>query len=222
MVLPTTADLSLRSPIVSRPSAPESNFDGPVTLTDLTGLGLLQLRGSEPAVGEAVSAALPDAAADGGELADDLPATIGAVQVNRGRLLARLTDDEWLMVAPDPATQPTIRDSSALVTATDVSHGCGTALLAGASAAMVLPKLCGLDFSEEAFPNLHAAQTSLAKVRALIVRRDFRGRPAYLIAVGRSLAEYVWEQLLDAAREFEPRVVGGAGLAAELIGEVQE
>jgi sarcosine oxidase gamma subunit len=81
----------------------------------------------------------------------------------------------------------------------------------------VLPKLCGLDFSGSGFPDLHVAQTGLAKVHTLIVRRDHLGRQAYLIIVGRSVTEYVWGQLLDAAEEFEPVVVNGSPLIRPLI-----
>ena len=83
----------------------------------------------------------------------------------------------------------------------DMTHGFGFLALAGPSAASVLSRLCGLNFNARAFPNWHAAQTSLAKVRALIVRADTGGVCRYLLPVYRSHAVYVWETLVDAVQE---------------------
>lgn len=182
---------------------------GGLTLADLTGIEIWHLRGDNAALRAAYGR---------------LPGEIGGVLSDRRGLIARLTDDECLWIAsdragvdrdaaPDPdrsaeppaqgQTPPSSASSSdPLVTVTEVSHGYGLMQLAGAEAPAALSKLCGLDFAGDAFPDLYAAQTSLAKVRALVLRHDQAGQSAYLIAVGRSLAEYVWAQLLDAGAEF--------------------
>ena len=46
----------------------------------------------------------------------------------------------------------------------------------------------GLDFAEASFPNNRARQSSLAKTRQLILRRDFGALPAYTVIGARSLA----------------------------------
>jgi heterotetrameric sarcosine oxidase gamma subunit len=130
---------------------------------------------------------------------------IGAVRTTEDGLLVRLRRDEFVLLTNEG--EAVLNRFTALIagqpiTLTDITHGrCGM-LLVGAHAADVLPKVCGLNFSERQFSNWHAAQTSLAKVRTLIVRVDLDGTPAYGLFVDRSLGAYVWEIVSDAAQEF--------------------
>ena len=197
MTLHTHADLPLRSPISPDLGEPDRALEADVTLADATGIGMQHLRGAESAL----------RAAKG-----DLPSEIGEVLLVEGSLAARLTDDEWMLITPDRVESPVPASTSSLVTVTDVSHGYGVVLLAGPSAPLVMAKLCALDFSESGFGDLLAAYTSLATVRALVLRRDHDDRRAYWIAAGRSLMEYVWDMLLDAAAEFEPIVADGESM----------
>ena len=199
MILQTLADLNLQSPILPDLREPDRGLGSDISVADLTGVGLQHLRGAE--------GALP--AAHPGEIGQVLPIEDG--------LTARLTDDEWMLITPDRMQARSLANTSPLVTVTDVSHGYGVLLLAGTRAQRMLAKLCALDFFESAFPDLHAAQTSLANVRALVLRRDHHDRHTYLIAVGRSVTEYVWELLMDAAEEFGPAVVDGTPLIRSLI-----
>jgi sarcosine oxidase subunit gamma len=127
--------------------------------------------------------------------------TIGAVTSVSDGILIRLRRDEFVLLASDlnPAMkQLESKPSEALFTLTDITHGRAVICLGGAPAAEVLPKVCGLNFTDSHFPNRYAAQTSLAKVRALIVRLDTVQAPAYYLIVDRSLAAYVWEVVYDA------------------------
>lgn len=136
------------------------------------------------------------------------PPVSGASPVDDG-LLANVRGDEFIILVRHEdvaalAEQITHAAGGAHITVTDVTHGRGLMSLSGPLAPDVLPKLCALDFHDEAFPNQHVAQTSLAKVRALLIRLDDDaaiGR-AYFIAVDRSLAAYAWDALTDAMREF--------------------
>jgi heterotetrameric sarcosine oxidase gamma subunit len=140
---------------------------------------------------------------------------IGDVVTLQDGLLARLRRDEYALLTHD------LRDTmdrlarvtaSQRVTLTDITHGrCGM-LLAGAYSQEVVPKICTLDFSERHFPTLHAAQTSLAKARTLIIRADIEEIPAYGLFVDRSLAAYVWEVVCDTAQEF-----GGIALSQDAL-----
>jgi heterotetrameric sarcosine oxidase gamma subunit len=218
--LQTRADLELRSPISPDLHVPDRALADTIKLADLTGVSLQHLRGA----GGALRAATSDLP---GDIGDVLPVGGGLaarptdeksdVRPVGGGLAARLTDDEWMLIMPEGADAPSQSEADFLVTVTDVSHGYGLLLVAGPRAPQILAKLCALDFSESAFPDLHAEQTSLGNVRALVLRRDNQDRRAYLIAVGRSVSEYVWELLLDAAGEFEPTVVDGASLIRNLV-----
>lgn len=169
-------ELSLRSPL---PAEFRRREFGSVSLEDITGLPLRHVRGAE---------AMP------------LGGAVGeAIRIEEG-LVARLTEDEWMLFgesAPGP-------ENRGLVSVTEVTHGYGLLQLEGEGARQVLAKLGGLDYSEAGFPDLRVAQTSLAHVRAVVVRRDQRGRPTYWIGVGRSVAKYMCELLWDAAGELRP------------------
>ena len=78
----------------------------------------------------------------------------------------------------------------------------------------MLSQLCGLDFREPAFPNLAVKQTSVAKTRQMIRRRDFGPLPSYSLAGDQSVAAYLWQALMSAGREYGLRPVGVEALCA--------
>ena len=134
------------------------------------------------------------------------PLEPGDVSESKLGLVATLRHDAALVLGLPGAVQAVTgriaEVAGAHVTALDVSHGRGLLALSGPSAAAVLSKLCGLDFGERSFPHMHAAQTSLARVRALIVRADEGATRRYFLAVDRSHGVYIWETLADAMQEF--------------------
>ncbi|MDT8305119.1 MAG: sarcosine oxidase subunit gamma family protein [Anaerolineae bacterium] len=165
-----------------------------VRLDDLTaGLALLHLQGR---------GALDVLA----EVFGDSPRTPGAVSERGAVLLAALRPDIAAVFVPAAESEAVAARLAAAaasrVTLLDVSHGRGIIALSGPHAAAVLSRLCGLDFREPALPNQHAAQTSLAKVRALIVRAGEGAAARYLLAVNRSHGAYVWAALAGAMEEF--------------------
>ena len=137
----------------------------------------------------------------------DMPEmAIGRVISVSDGVLARLRRDEFLLLTADlPAAMERLeaKPDEALLTLTDITHGRVVIGLVGARAQAVLAKICGLDFGDGQFPNGFAAQTSLAKVRTLIIRMDVAQAPAYYLMVDRSLAVYLWEVVYDAAQEFD-------------------
>ena len=80
--------------------------------------------------------------------------------------------------------------------------------LTGASAAECLAKVCGVDMREPAFPVGSVAQTSVARLSAVIVRVDVGETPVFHLLGDSASAEYAWTSLLDAMREFGGRPVG--------------
>ncbi len=189
-VLETYSDLPIESPLVGVSEFNDAS-EG-VGLGEITGRTLLHLRGS------GAETALRAGVLKIGDAA--------AVESEEG-LLARLRRDEFVLLVRDgQATSGRLTGliGDERVTLTDITHGrCGLLLVGvGTLAADILRKVCGLDFGESAFPNLHAAQTSLAKVRTLIIRADIDTTPAYGLFVDRSLAQYVWDVVYDAGLEF--------------------
>lgn len=99
-----------------------------------------------------------------------------------------------------------------LVTVTDITHGRSELLLIGPDSAELLSRLCGLDFHPSKFPNLTAKQSSVAKIRQLILRRDLAELPAYALVGDRSLAAYLWDTIMEAGRDLNLRPMGQGAL----------
>ena len=182
---------------------------GSVGLADLSALGKVQIQG----------AALPALQAAFGS-APGQPGEVAAVE---GGLLACLTHDDWYLTAPVGGEaqalerlQGALSAAGAFAHATDVTHAYAALLLAGPRSREVLPKLCGLDFHPAVFPNRAVRQSSVARLRTILIRDNLAGGglPAYQLHVARSEADYLWGVLLDAASEFGAQPVGAAALAA--------
>ena len=91
-------------------------------------------------------------------------------------------------------------------------------VLTGESAVACLAKVCGVDLREPAFPVGSVAQTSLARLSAVIVRADAGATPLFHVLGDSASAEYAWASLIDAMREFGGKAVGLRALHA-LAGE---
>ncbi len=81
-------------------------------------------------------------------------------------------------------------------------------LATGDHAAEMFAKLCGVDLRPAQFPDHHLAQTSAAKMSAIIARQDLGGTLAYHLLCDSASAEYMWDCLLDTMAEFNGGPVG--------------
>jgi len=135
----------------------------------------------------------------------ELPSLGGLAPVSPAGYCCRLTRDTVLLVTPDP-TVLSLRSACAV----DLTGGRTGIRLAGRHAQSVLMGVTQLDLRDRSFPTGRCAQTSLARVPALITRFDQAGAPTYEILVARDLGEYVWETLLDAGLAWRLQVVGRA------------
>lgn len=87
-------------------------------------------------------------------------------------------------------------------------------VMTGQHLANTLAKVCAVDLREAQFP-LHAiAQTSVARVNAIVVSHQLRGLPAMSILSDNASAEYLWDALLDAMAEF-----GGQAIGMSVLGD---
>jgi len=121
-------------------------------------------------------------------------------------LCCRLTSDSALLVTPHPPALSIASDRS--LCSVDLTGGRTGIRLAGKHAASVLMGATQLDMRDRSFPTGRCAQTSLARVPALIMRFDRAGIPTYEILVARDFGEYLWETLLDAGLAWSLQVVG--------------
>ena len=85
--------------------------------------------------------------------------------------------------------------------------------LSGPKTPSLFAKICGVDLSPGAFPDLAIAQTSVARLSAIVIRDD-RGAPEpqfHLLADSAS-AIYLWDCLEDAMAEFSGSIAGISSL----------
>lgn len=80
-------------------------------------------------------------------------------------------------------------------------------LLTGRDVPQMFAKLCAIDLRLHKFPNLAIAQTSVAKMTAIVTRADIGATPAFHLLADSASALYLSSCLRDAAQEF------GGGLA---------
>jgi sarcosine oxidase subunit gamma len=81
-------------------------------------------------------------------------------------------------------------------------------MLTGPYLADIMAKLCGVDLRDTAFPLGAIAQTSIARINAVIVSHEINSTPVFSILSDSSSAEYLWCALLDAIQEFDGSVGG--------------
>ena len=80
--------------------------------------------------------------------------------------------------------------------------------LAGPAVPDMFAKLCGVDLRTRNFADLSIAQTSVARLNAIVVRADHAGVPTFHLLADSAAATYLMDCLLDAAEEFGGRLVG--------------
>lgn len=80
--------------------------------------------------------------------------------------------------------------------------------VSGSDASLIFSKICAIDMRPKSFADLSIAQTSVARMSAIIVRADLGNRAFYHVLADSAAALYFCSALLDAAAEFGGRLVG--------------
>jgi len=80
--------------------------------------------------------------------------------------------------------------------------------VAGEATPEMFAKLCAIDLRHDKFADLAIAQTSIAKMSAILVRADIGANPVFHLLVDSAAALYFCDCLLDAADEFGGRIAG--------------
>lgn len=142
---------------------------------------------------------------------------IGAVGKHRSAAVARLTTDEFLIVA-EPNRAPSIYDTLGVPRKTcahivDISSALAGVAIAGPSARLLLEAVTDLDVSTQVFPDMRCAQAGFAEVHGTLLRLDIGDLPYYEVYFGREFAEYVWDALTEAGEEFEAVPFGTDSMA---------
>jgi len=80
--------------------------------------------------------------------------------------------------------------------------------VAGDALPEMFAKLCAIDLRHAKFADLDIAQTSIARMSAILTRVDIEGNTVFYLLVDSAAALYLCDCLLDAAAEFGGRIVG--------------
>lgn len=206
--------LALADCIIANEIAGENPL-APVVMRDLSPLPRTGFKGAEsPAWVEAQGLVLPSAPNQ-------------ALVQSDGSLMARLAPGEFLILGAF-AESPSPLMGEDLVTKLNQSWSIDTAgfcfqvprrdshawiHLSGPKTPSLFAKICGVDLSPSAFPDLAIAQTSVARLSAIVIRDD-RGAPEpqfHLLADSAS-AIYLWDCLEDAMAEFSGSIAGISSL----------
>ena len=186
----------LASPSAHSPLAAFEPLDeGQLGLIERSELGALVVRGSGPAF-------LATAAR---VLGVPLPTEPNTTQGHGACLALWLGPDEWLLRLPlaeaeawAESLQSALAEEHAAVV--DVSDRACVLRLSGAAARGVLAQGCPLDLHPRLFQPGACAQSHYLKTAILIDQVD--ERPTYDLQVPRARAQYLWELLVEASREF--------------------
>ncbi len=81
-------------------------------------------------------------------------------------------------------------------------------LVVGRHSGPMFAKLCGVDLRKETFAQGEVAQTSVARLNAIVIRADIGGVHAFHLLTDWASAKYMWDCLIDAAREFGGKPIG--------------
>ncbi len=81
-------------------------------------------------------------------------------------------------------------------------------LVTGEHAAVMFAKVCGVDLRPHKFANHRIAQTSVARVNAIVIRDDGLGLPLFHLLGDSASADYMWKCLTDAMEEYGGGPVG--------------
>lgn len=162
-------------------------------------------------------AGAPDWAQAQGATLPQQPNT-SAVQ-NDSSLVAKLSHQELLILSDLNAksTQIELLDNSSIAAQTYAlpradSH-CWLAVT-GNQAAEMFSKICAVDLRAHKFVNGEIAQTSVAKANAIVIRHDLGSTHCFYVLTDVSVAEFLWDCLLDAMAEYSGKPVGVAALRA--------
>jgi sarcosine oxidase, subunit gamma len=77
--------------------------------------------------------------------------------------------------------------------------------LSGEDLPAMMAKICGVDLRHERFADLSIAQTSVARLNAIVLRADRDGSPVLHLLADSAAAAYFLECLRDAAQDFDGR-----------------
>ncbi len=180
-------------------------------VSDVSPIGKLRVVGEDAA--QMVKTLLPEAV----ELSTGSVSEADSPIERGGKLLAaRLAPDEFVVLTPAGVAPFAINGMQPsdlnCAHAIDVTSGlCGVAI-AGPAGPGMMSRITEIDTSPRALPDLACVQSRFADVQGILLRRDAGGIAMCQLYAGREFGEYLWEVLVEAARE-----MGGGPVGTEAL-----
>jgi sarcosine oxidase, subunit gamma len=87
-------------------------------------------------------------------------------------------------------------------------------IVSGNDAPRMFAKLCGVDLAADQFADGSIAQTSVARLSAIVIRHDIAETVSFSILAESASAEYLWDCLIDAMAEFSGAICDVKSLSA--------
>ncbi len=144
-----------------------------------------------------------------------LPDPNRAARQDDGTLACRLSNGELMLLGADDGASATIGRLAGAWTMDGAvcfpvprSDTNTRFVITGARVPEMMAKMCGIDLRAHRFENQQIAQTSIARMNAIVVRNDRGATYALDMVLDSASAIYMWECLSDAMAEFAGRVVG--------------
>lgn len=136
-----------------------------------------------------------------------------AARDERGILVTGSGPGEWTLISSPGSAREAIEQLEAVsddefVSVLDITHGRALVRISGERTTDLLPKVCGIDLSDEITPNGAAFRSSVAKIATDVVRDDEGDVRSYLLHCERSYGQYLFDALLDAGGEFGVEING--------------
>lgn len=130
-----------------------------------------------------------------------------------GETIARLGKTEcWVLgsLKPDNTLIQVLEDKSAAAECYPLycqdSHA--WFVITGGNLPQIMAKLCAVDLRPEYFPPGSVAQTSVARVNAILISHSFAGQEVFSVLSDSASAGYLWGAILDAMDEFGGKATG--------------
>ncbi len=145
----------------------------------------------------------------------DLPEPNRAGTQTDGTLACRLSGGELLLLSGDRVESAVIDKlaqawtmEGAVCFPVPRSDMNARIAITGAHVPQMMAKMCGIDLRAHRFVNLQIAQTSVARMHAILIRDDRGNTYALDMVLDSASIVYMWECLTDAMAEFDGRAVG--------------
>ncbi len=145
-----------------------------------------------------------------------------AMRQGDARMLARLSNDEYLLLATDLLAA----DATSIGFPDVPDHAAGPVYglprqdshswfaVTGRRASATLATLCGVDLRAVACGDGDVAQTSIARVSAVVLRHDLGHSPCFSVLCSSTAAEYLWDAIGGALAQPGGAVIGIRALDA--------